>query len=323
MALEARHHNQFSPQILTNNREFVKIDEPNPYNLVQKGCANPLTMENPWLGYNHQFPGMNNMMIQPQTSFVKAENGLLNNLPTGPRKRSRDSMEDQFNNFNIPPVTNNIPIQVFAPQSNFPYDVQHLGNIDFILSQFNKNIKLELDAQQERDVKFVLASVTAEFVKRLKIQNEKISRMAKLNMALQERVRNLYAETQLWKNVANTSELTAMSLRKDFENILGKASKMNGLFPNNGIAVEEDAESCCGSTDSGKNDQEVCQGNAKNSGFIDRNRRMCKKCGERESSVLVLPCRHLCLCSVCGSSVEATCPVCNSCMTTTVHICLT
>lgn len=104
------------------------------------GCANPFptaaTMENPWLGFNHQILGANNMMIQPQTNFVKPESGFSNNLPNGPRKRSRDSMEDQFNNFNTPPVINNVPIQGFAPQSNFPYDVQHLGEIDYILSQF-------------------------------------------------------------------------------------------------------------------------------------------------------------------------------------------
>lgn len=184
----------------------------------------------------------------------------------------------------------------------------------------NKNIKLEFDAQQERDVKFVLASVTSKYVKRLKIQSEKISRMAKLNMALQERAKNLYAETQLWKNVANTAELTAMSLRKDFENILGNVSKMNRLSPIKAVAIEEDAESCCGSTESGTNNQEVGQGNARKTEFIDSNW-MCKKCGERESSVLLLPCRHLCLCSVCGGSVEATCPLCNSCITTTVHVC--
>lgn len=187
----------------------------------------------------------------------------------------------------------------------------------------NKSIKLELETQQERDVKFVLASITSKFVKRLKIKNEQLSRMSKLNMALQERAKSLYEETQLWKNVASTAELTTMSLRKDFDNILSKVSKLNGPVPLNAVVVEEDAESCCGSTDSGKNNQGAGQGTTKSSKFIDRNR-MCKKCGERESSVLVLPCRHLCLCSVCGGSVdEATCPVCNSCMTTTVHVCLT
>ncbi|KAK1368129.1 E3 ubiquitin-protein ligase BOI [Heracleum sosnowskyi] len=318
MALEARHHNQFSPQIITNNREFVKIDETKLHNFVQMGCANPFTttMENPWLGLNPQFLGMNNMMInQPQTNFVKPESGLPNNFPNGPRKRSRDSMEDQFNNFIIPPVTNNVPNQGFAPPSNFPYDVQNLGDIDHILSQFNKNIKQEYETQQERDLKFVLDSVTSKFVKRLKIQSEKFSRMAKLNMALQERMKSLYAETQLWKNVANTAEITAMSLRKDFENILGRFRIQDSL-------VEEDAESCCGSTDSGTNNQEIGHGTRTNSGFIDK-KRMCKKCGERESSVLLLPCRHLCLCGVCGGNVQTTCPVCNSCMTATVHVCLT
>lgn len=182
----------------------------------------------------------------------------------------------------------------------------------------NKNVNLELETQQEREAKFMLATVTSKFVKKVKTQSEQISRMAKQIMALQEKTKSLNAETQLWKDKANTAEITAMSLRKDFDKILGKVSELNA--PTKAVAVEEDAESCCGSTDSGKNNQEVCQGTTRNT--VDRNR-MCKECGERESSVLVLPCRHLCLCNVCGSSVKATCPVCYLCIATTVHVCLT
>lgn len=58
----------------------------------------------------------------------------------GPRKRSRDSMEDQLYNLNVPPMINNVPIQGFAPQSNFPYEVQHLWDVDYILSQFVSSI---------------------------------------------------------------------------------------------------------------------------------------------------------------------------------------
>lgn len=251
----------------------MKIDQAKLNNFVEMGCANPFatTTENPWLGLNHQFLGMNDMMIQPQTNSIELESGLSNNLPNGPRKRSRDSMV-----------------------------------------QFNKNINFEFETQQDGDVKFMLASVTSQFVKRLKLKNDQISRMGKLNMALEERMNSLYAETQLWKDVANKAEVTAMTLRKDIDTILGKVSKLNGHMPCNAVAVDEEAESCCGSTDSGQATGEVGGGN-----------RMCKKCRERESCVFLLPCRHLCLCSVCGRALQATCPVCNSGMTTTVHVNLT
>ncbi|KAL1834442.1 hypothetical protein ACET3Z_004093 [Daucus carota] len=321
MALEARHHNHFSPQIITNNREFGKIDEAKLNNPVQMASANPFatTMENPWMGMNHQFMGMNNMVIQPETNFVKVENEVPVILPNDPRKRSRDSMENQFDNLNIPPmITDDVP-PGFAPQTNFLQDEYHQWDIDYILSQFTKNIKVELETQTERDLKFLLASLTSKFIKKMKIQSEKISRIARLNMALQERAKALCAETQLYKDIARHAELTNMSLRRDFDRILAKVSKHNRPMPNE--AAEQDAESCYGSTDFGNNDQGVDQDVTTRIPEICN--RMCKKCGERESSVLLLPCRHLCLCGVCGSSVQANCPVCDTGMTATVHVCLT
>ncbi|KAK1368130.1 RING-type domain-containing protein [Heracleum sosnowskyi] len=279
-------------------RENVMIEEAKPNNSVQMGCVNPFstTMENPWLGINHQFLGRNNMMIQPQTNFVKVESGLSNNLQNGPNKRSREWGENQFNNLNMPPVTNNVPIQGFAPESNFPHDVEHFWDIDYILSQFNKNVNLEFETQQQRDAKLMMATLTSKFVKRLKTQKEQILRLSKLNMALQEKMKSLNAETQQWKDIAKTAETSNISLRKDFDNILSKVSKLNA--PTNVVAVEEDAESCCGSTDSGKNNQEVDQDTARKSDSIDKKR------------------------IVCGGSAQF-CPVCNCCMTTTIHACLT
>lgn len=85
-------------------------------------------------------------------------------------------------------------------------------------------------------------------------------------------MKNLNTKTHVWKHKANATEIPAMSLRKEFDNILGKFSKMNG--PPNAVAVEEDAETFCGSTDSGRNNQDVGRGNSRKSDFIDKNR-MC------------------------------------------------
>lgn len=125
-------------------REFVKIDEAKLNNSIPMGCVNPIatTMENPWLDLNHQFPGMNNMMIQPQTNFVKIESEPSNNLQNDPRKRLRESMENQINNLNMPPITNNVHIQGCAPQSNLP--VQRSWDIDYILSKFVSTISVNI-----------------------------------------------------------------------------------------------------------------------------------------------------------------------------------
>lgn len=177
-------------------------------------------------------------------------------------------------------------------------------------------------------------------MKRLKEKDEQIQRMGKLNLALQERVKSLYVENQLWRDLAQTNEATANSLRTNLEQVLAHVSdeRLSAALVGGGAPAEDDVESCCGSTDHGnetdqaeeehnqqmrslagqaqdkKGEAKVTGGNGVSSS------RMCKACGERESCVLLLPCRHLCLCTHCGSTLLHTCPVCNSNMNATVHV---
>lgn len=155
-------------------------------------------------------------------------------------------------------------------------------------------------------------------MKKLKEKEDQIQRMGKLNLALQERVKSLYVENQLWRDLAQTNEATANSLRTNLEQVLAHVGDehISGGVVGRGAAgaVEEDTESCCGSCNHGEEEPEV---EPENNGVGVR---MCRRCGERESSVLLLPCRHLCLCSACGSTMFHNCPVCNSNMNGTVHV---
>lgn len=123
-------------------------------------------------------------------------------------------------------------------------------------------------------------------------------------------------------------------------------------------ALMDDAVSCCGSTDgydhdddvnkvennnnnnnaegwrmlagcAGVKDKDVMEGGVSghsgggiiigNSSNSSRRSRLCRNCGKEESCVLILPCRHLCLCTICGSTLH-TCPICKSFKTASVHI---
>lgn len=138
-------------------------------------------------------------------------------------------------------------------------------------------------------------------MKKLKGKEEEIEKIGKLNLALEEQVKSLCEENQIWRDLAQTNETTANALRCNLEQILNQAQDDHYHQPRR---RNEDSEpqSCCGSNFDPINGERVC--------------RSCKK---QESSVLLLPCRHLCLCTNCESFLH-TCPICNSFKTATIHV---
>lgn len=154
-----------------------------------------------------------------------------------------------------------------------------------------------------------MSAFQENFAKKLMEKDEEIQRMGKLNWVLQERVKSLWLENQIWRDLAQTNEATANNLRSDLEQVLAHVS-----------SKDSDAESSCGSNDladeggheevdaAPKEKTEGCSGN-----------RMCRQCRVSESKVLLLPCRHLCLCTTCGSCLR-NCPVCHSVINASVHV---
>ncbi|XP_074373809.1 BOI-related E3 ubiquitin-protein ligase 1-like [Apium graveolens] len=336
MASEARHPNHLSQQSITNKREFVKIDQATTVtNTLQMVPANPfvLTMGNPWLGLNNLFPGSTsmliqpqfattmghpslglnnlintgstNMVIQPQTYSMYTKNGLTNSVPNDPRKRSRNAMENQLNNLNIVHhSTNQIQLQGFAAQI-FEKNLKSLLETDLILSKYSKKIKMEIAARQKEAPRIMFDGVEAPLMKKLKENEEEILDVGKLNIALEERVKSLMLRTSFWKVLITLGKL-------------GPNDTNQGLPASGGVVAD-----CMNNF--GKNEERGGQGrksvttagNGKLARGTEANSRcrMCKKCGERESCVLVLPCKHLCLCTVCSEAInlqDANCPGSNS-----------
>ncbi|XP_004231579.2 BOI-related E3 ubiquitin-protein ligase 1 [Solanum lycopersicum] len=266
----------------------------------------------------------------PKTS-VNTESGLTFHLPTNdvvaPRKRSRDSFTPSFS---TPHKHCNglsqIPSLSFVGDDVLPLVQQYQLDINSIISHHTKKIRLELEEQQKHQSRMLVSAVSERVMKKMKEKDEQIQRIGKINQVLQEKLKTLYMENQLWRDLAQTNEATANSLRSNLEQVLAHVTDER-------LSVEEDAESCCGSSSSSNNnnnneEEEDGNGGEEEEGGVrilageaqDKRNRMCRRCGERESCVLLLPCRHLCLCTVCGSSLQDVCPVCNSNMNATVHV---
>lgn len=210
-----------------------------------------------------------------------------------------------------------------------------------------------MDEQRKSQARRLAESIGQGLAKRLRAREEEIDKIGKLNYALEERIKSLCIENQIWRDLAQANEATANALRTNLEQVLAQVRtaaaddagetadldddaaaaaaanhRRNGGADDN--ALMEDAQSCCGSSggggggwgegaeDCGAPAAEAEEEEGEGRGREERRRRRgrgrrwwCRECGKEEARVLMLPCRHLCVCTACEPSCRA-CPVCQS-----------
>uniref|UniRef100_A0A1J3HNQ7 BOI-related E3 ubiquitin-protein ligase 1 n=1 Tax=Noccaea caerulescens TaxID=107243 RepID=A0A1J3HNQ7_NOCCA len=306
MAVEARHMNLFVSQFV--NRECIK-SQPDMYNNGQIEIAGGF----PVATGDRQLPYIQSRAIDPiqiAASFHKAESDLTYNFNKSPAppaisKRQRDSTFDS-DALMAAQKRRSVAFETSLIDAELVSQIQQQqSEIDRFVALQTETLRMELEARQRVQTRMFASAVQSAIIKKLKAKDDEIVRMGKLNWVLQERVKNLYVENQIWRDLAQTNEATANNLRSNLEQVLAQVDE----FPETATAirppVEDDAESSCGSCD-GDDVTAVTGG--------------CRRCGERTASVLVLPCRHLCLCTVCGSALLQACPVCDTVMNASVHV---
>ncbi|RZB97307.1 putative BOI-related E3 ubiquitin-protein ligase 3 isoform A [Glycine soja] len=274
---------------------------------------------------------------------VKSESGVtynnnnnhhhhhINNVVMTPtsRKRSRDNSNNYGYNNNI----NNDSFSFLGQDVSLQIQQQQL-DIEHLIMQRMEKVRMEIDEKRKRQARRFIEAIEVGVMKKLKAKEEEIEKIGKLNWALEEKVKHLCMENQVWRNLAEANEATANALRCNLEQVLAQCGGIAAEEDRGGATVcggaeMDDAESCCGST------EEDCEGKkvgwrtlAGCAGVKDKdeggessngNGRMCRNCGKEESCVLILPCRHLCLCTACGSSLHI-CPICKSFKTASVHV---
>ncbi|KAI4296980.1 hypothetical protein L6164_036893 [Bauhinia variegata] len=322
MAVEAHHINLFPSQLLAN-REIIKhgnLLNADLYN-AQMDSALPLptttaALPESLLAFYQSSFG------DAKASMNKADSGLTYHVPA-PRKRSRDLITE----LNALPISQKSKISsqsAFLDQEIVYQIQQQQTEIDRLIAHHTEKIRMELEDQRMRQSRTLLCAIQDAMVKKLKEKDEEIQRVGKMNWVLQERVKSLCVENQIWRELAQTNEATANSLRSNLEQVLAHVTTDDYRQAAAGGAavadpVADDAQSSCGSNHDEAEDRNDTAATAAVGGGECDSGRMCKNCGVRESVVLVLPCRHLCLCTMCGSTIRS-CPVCHSSMNASVHV---
>lgn len=313
MAVEATYMNLLPSQLLTN-REMIKSNNQQQHHQLNSDYMynNNNQMDSSALPLPTTMP--ESLLSFYQSSFCdpnKADSGLTYHLPLQ-RKRSRDFTTELTS---LPARHKN---KISSEQPSFLnqeilYQFQNQqSELDRVLAHHTEKVRMELEEQKMRQSRMLLSAIQDAMEKKLKEKDEEIQRMGKLNWALQERVKSLCMENQIWRELAQTNETTANYLRSNLEQVLAHVSEeqRGGAAA---VTVADDAKSSCGSNDAAQAGDDTAASTAAVGG------RLCKNCGVRESVVLLLPCRHLCLCTMCGSTIR-NCPICESGMDASVHV---
>ncbi|ESR53366.1 RING-type domain-containing protein [Citrus sinensis] len=174
--------------------------------------------------------------------------------------------------------------------------------LDQFLQAQGEQLRRALAEKRQRHYRALLGAAEESIARLLREKEAEVEKATRRNAELEARAAQLSVEAQVWQAKARAQEATAASLQAQLQQAI-----MSGAG--------------CGAQDSRRGDDGLmCTGEVAEdaeSAYVDPDRVVsvpvsgpaCKGCRKRVASVVLLPCRHLCVCTECDRVVQA-CPLC-------------
>ncbi|WOK98936.1 BOI-related E3 ubiquitin-protein ligase 1-like [Canna indica] len=176
----------------------------------------------------------------------------------------------------------------------------HTNAIESFLYDQGEQLRQTLEERRRRHYLSLLGELKKSAALRLRQKEADVERAARRRAELEDRIARLRTESMAWQTKAIAGQAAAASLHAQLQQAAAIQPPAKAYEP------EEDAESV----------------------FVDPDRveseRACRACRWRLASVVLLPCRHLCLCDSCdcggGGGTALSCPVCRCVRTGSVSV---
>ncbi|KMT10605.1 hypothetical protein BVRB_5g117250 [Beta vulgaris subsp. vulgaris] len=164
-----------------------------------------------------------------------------------------------------------------------------------------ENIRKGIAELKHRHTVSLLNALEKEVSHRIHEKDAEIENLKQKNKELLEKVRQVAVEAQSWHLRAKHNESLVNVLRNNINEVFlqGAAALLKEGCGEN---MADDATSC---------NQNVLNPLANHHNHHPSSKELahCRACKSKEVSVLILPCRHLCLCIDCDAFIDS-CPVC-------------
>lgn len=214
----------------------------------------------------------------------------------------------------------------FCLASNATNDINnHLLNqgleMDALILLQNERLRSGLKELRKRQCRTLMSVIELQVMKKLEEKESELINARIRNAELEEKVNQLSAENQLWFNVAKNNEAVVSGLKSNLEQLfLQDQGQVKEGYGDSDSVVADEAQSTRNENKASCSSSYMVAGEktVRENGELKR-RKCCKVCGENEVSILVLPCRHLCVCKDCESKFDS-CPICNSMKSATLQI---
>ncbi|XP_042398829.1 BOI-related E3 ubiquitin-protein ligase 1-like isoform X3 [Zingiber officinale] len=209
----------------------------------------------------------------------------------------RLSLEEQYQQ-QTQTVTNPLPFSSSSlPSFLLSNDLisqidRHKEEIEQFLRAQGEQLQIALVERHRMHYRSLLCAASVDAANRIREKQAEVERAAQRSAELQNRLVRLRSESNAWQAKAMADQVMAASLHSQLQQAAAAAAALSQARSGDAPPAE----------DAG-------------SAIVDPNRndaaRTCRACRGRPAMMVLLPCRHLCLCEACDAAVDA-CPVCES-----------
>ncbi|CAI0424513.1 unnamed protein product [Linum tenue] len=192
-------------------------------------------------------------------------------------------------------------------------------DIDLELQRQDAEIDRFLKIQSDRLRQNILDKVQADqlqtmsllenkIVQKLREKETEMESINKKNWELEDRMEQVSSEAGAWEHRARLNENLINALKLNLQQVYARSRDQNkeGCGDN---GVVDDTASCCNDRGGGGGGIDFQMLFKENKDMKDLT--TCKVCRANEVCMLLLPCKHLCLCKECESKLSF-CPLCQS-----------